>query len=297
LFSSLRVAAQPQTPPASAPAPAPATNPAVRNDITGLGKLLPGKETFIALEGPDKTQGIRLLFETETSWVRSLSATLSESATKARDEVYRFKLPVATVCVFNDRTRCNALLQAYAGRPFEPHEWIISVRGVLVACPMGTAGQTIAPKDGASNYFRSTVAHQYSHCLNQIISGALPLPFWLDEGLAMTVAGKVVPEDVKLNDYVVKSLFARDTVVSLEQLSAIPSTHGTQFDEGRTDAQQQSFHLVRFLLEQSQPGSLGAFFALPRTEGIEPAFATAFGTELLTFHSRWKNTVQKAMQR
>jgi hypothetical protein len=258
--------------------------------------LLPGKETFIAVEGQDKTQGIRLLFETETPWVRSLSATLGESATKARDEVYRFKLPVATVCVFNDRTRCNALLQAYAGRPFDPHEWIVSVRGVLIVCPAGVKGEIIAPKDAASNYFRSTVAHQYAHCLNQIMSGAVPLPFWLDEGLAMTVAGKVVPEDVKLNDYVVKSLFARDAVVPLEQLSAIPSTHGTQFDEGRTDAQQQSFYMVRVLLEQSRPESLGAFLTLPRTEGIDVAFATAFGIELLTFHNRWKSTAQKAMK-
>jgi hypothetical protein len=258
--------------------------------------LLPGKETFIAVEAQDKTQGIRLLFETETPWVRSLSATLGESATKARNEVYRFKLPVATVCVFNDRTRCNALLQAYAGRPFDPHEWIVSVRGVLIVCPAGVKGEIIAPKDAASNYFRSTVAHQYAHCLNQIMSGAVPLPFWLDEGLAMTVAGKVVPEDVKLNEYVVKSLFARDAVVPLEQLSAIPSTHGTQFDEGRTDAQQQSFYMVRVLLEQSRPESLGAFLTLPRTDGIDVAFATAFGIELLTFHNRWKSTAQKAMK-
>jgi hypothetical protein len=294
LLSTLPATAQPTTAPASAPAQTAA--PAGQNNITELVPLLPGKETFIATAGGDKTQGVRFLFEAETPWVSSLSTVLAEAAMKARNEVYGFKLPIITVCVFNDRKRCNALLQAYAGRTFEPHEWIVGVRGVLVACPMSATGQLVAPINAASNYFRSTIAHQYSHCLNQIMSGAVPLPFWLDEGLAMTVAGKLVPENVKLNDYVAKSLFVRDAVVPLEQLSAIPSTHGTQLDEGRTDAQQQSFHMVRVLLEQSQPEGLGTFLSMPRTDDVEAAFATAFAMDLMTFHTSWKSIAKKAMQ-
>jgi hypothetical protein len=286
---------QPQTgaPPAKA-----STNQKtqIQDPLAKLKSLLPKQETFIPIEGGGKSQGAKLFIDGTSPWTKSFTMLLGQAILTARNEIFRFELPSVTVCVFNDRLRANALMKAFALSPLDEHEWITRVGGVVIVCPVNLKGQFVAPKDEDSNYFKSTVAHQYSHCIIHLIAGDAVLPFWINEGLAMNVAGKLVPEDFKLNDYVVKSLFSRLDVLSLEELNAIPSTHGTQFDEGRTDAQQQSFHMVRLLLEQASPESLQSFLALPNADGVERAFLKAFGFDETTFHEQWSRTVKESLR-
>jgi hypothetical protein len=233
----------------------------------------------------------------EDEWTQGVMSTLEKSYEQAKSSVLGADAPLVTVFIFSDRARYDAFFKEYHGGAPKAQEWITYNRGVMMLCPRNSQGVHIAPDDITSDYFRSTIAQIYSHCLLRRALGTTQVPSWLNNGLAVTLAGKLVPEDEKLNDYAINRLVAANALLDLETLAKVPAStqYMTDKDDATKGALQQSYHMTRYLLQSSKKDGIVSFFnrAVNNEQTIEQAFEETYGCSPEAFYAAWYASVQK----
>jgi hypothetical protein len=236
----------------------------------------------------------------EDEWTQGVMYTLEEAYRQAKSSIFGADVPLVTVFIFSDRARYDAFFKEYHGQAPKAQEWITYNRGVMMICPRDKDRSHIAPDDVTSDYFRSTIAQVYAHCLLRRALGTTEVPSWLNNGLAMTLASKLVPEDEKLNDYAIKRLVAANALLDLETLAKVPAStqYMTDKDDATKGALQQSYHLTRYLLQSSKKDGVVSFFnrAVNNEQTVEQVFAETYGSSPETFYAAWYANVQKTYE-
>jgi hypothetical protein len=233
----------------------------------------------------------------EDEWTQGVMSTLEKAYTQAKSSIFGSDVPLVTVFIFRDRARYDAFFKEYHGAAPKAQEWITYNRGVMMICPRDKDRSHIAPNDVTSDYFRSTIAQVYVHCLLRRALGTTEVPSWLNNGLAMTLASKLVPEDEKLNDYAIKRLVAADALFDVETLAKVPAStqYMTDKDDATKGALQQSYHITRYLLQSSKGDGVVSFFnrAVNNEQTVEQSFEETYGASPEAFYASWLANVQK----
>jgi hypothetical protein len=123
-----------------------------------------------------------------------------------------------------------------------------------VAVAIGDAQQIVLNRDaiikGPWESFASTVVHEFAH-LYMSLRTAARVPRWLDEGVAMNIAGEWSTQDAA-------SLVLARLTGQLIPLSELERSFPADAERQRL-AYRQSYSMVRFMIDKSHGGSLPAF--------------------------------------
>lgn len=191
------------------------------------------------------TQGgtviFRIYYDGEDPWTGAIITTLPEAYQRVC-ELYGATLAETAVFIFSDGPRYNAFIRAWCASPPRDWQWAGGSRGALYFCERDADG-TPSSVPG-SEYLRSTLAHEFSHCLLRRFLGTIPFPPWLNEGLAMFSGALMSPGDHDLNDVRLAQMVADE---SLLPMALLQSPDGFYQNETTRAAYVQAFAMARFL--------------------------------------------------
>jgi len=236
----------------------------------------------------------RLYYEEANPWTQSIVGLLPEAYDKVCG-FYGVELGETSVVVFSTGTRYYEFFTALAGcgcvRPMA-WQWASGGPGELLFCQHDADGSQTTPPGSA--YQRSVVAHEFAHLALQRQLGAVGVPPWLNEGLAMACGALLSPDEYARND-------ASITGIMLDQkelpLSALRD--GRRFYQlpNAAVAYAQSFALVRFLeSEFGHERLLQVLSLLCEGNSTDEALKEACGMDSEAFYRQWHETTLKRLE-
>ena len=201
-----------------------------------------------------------------------------------------------SVYIFDNYQQFAECYNARVGKP--PESWVaaVTISNVLFIPLRNRKGESTLATN--PDFFRSLVGHEFNHAMLRRLMGSAELPKWFTEGLADFAGGQIVPDDVAMNDYEIKRLYAANALVTPKQLE-YASTFGTHTGVGARmgDAgagivapspYQQSYNMTRYLLSNMKRNDLPNFLNLVRDKNsFSRAFGEQFGATVPEFYQSW----------
>ena len=200
-----------------------------------------------------------------------------------------------TVYIFDSYAYFRAFYQARMGKA--PGSWYgaVTINNVIYMSLQNPDGSAAVAD---VEHLKSTIAHEFNHAMLRRLIGTVKMPQWFVEGLAQVAGAQVGANDVALNDYEIKRLFAVNALVPPSKLEASDS-FGSHTEIGAGLDRQgagiiapspyaQGFHMTRFLLANMKRGQLGDFLNLARQDNdFNQAFSEEFNASLQDFYQSW----------
>ena len=225
----------------------------------------------------------RVYFEEDHPWAAAIMATLPEAYTRVC-QFYGVTLAETPVFIFSTGPRYNAFYRAFSGgRPPTGWQWATGGGGLLMFCQHDVDGTQ--PAATGSDYFRAAIAHEFSHCLLRRYLGAMALPPWLDEGLAMLCGAFMSPGDHDNNDATIAEVLRGAGPLPIEVLSEKERFY-------RSDVHQTAyaigFSMTRLLYERIGRAGLMRLLNALRQEGdVDRALRQVCGLDSRQLHAVW----------
>ena len=224
-------------------------------------------------------------------------------AYRASANLFGSDVRATPVYIFDNYEQFAACFRARIGRA--PESWIaaVTINNVLYIPLRDRKGEATTLTN--PDFFRSMVAHEFNHAMLRRLMGTTELPKWFVEGLADYAGGQVVPNDVKMNDYEVKRLFAANALLAPTQLE-YDKTFGAHTGLGAQmgDAgagiaapspYQQSYNMTRYLMSSLKRDDLPNFLNLVRdNNNFSRAFVQQFGASVPEFYQSWYREATRA---
>jgi hypothetical protein len=115
--------------------------------------------------------------------------------------------------------------------------------------------------------------------------GAVRLPLWLNEGLAMWCGGLLAPDDFAQNDVRIAQVLAQERELSAPELV----THDEFYAEDQAStAYVQGFAMTRYLESEIGMQGILQLLTLAREKGdFDEAFSEGLGVDYYTFYRMW----------
>jgi len=222
----------------------------------------------------------RVYYEEDNAWTRALLATLPQAHAQVT-AFYGLDPGGTPVFVFRRSSPYNAFFEAYAECSPTEWQWAAGATGSLLFCQADANGDEPAP--AGTDYFRASIAHEFSHCLLGRYVGWGPVPDWLDEGLAEECGARLAPGDYARNDEYMAEALAGAGPLPLELLEH-------RFYEADTTraAYAQAFSMVRYLDARFGRGRLLRLIEVLRAvESADAAFRRVLGTDQQGVYDAW----------
>lgn len=213
-----------------------------------------------------------------------------------------------SVYIFDNYEQFAACHNARVGRP--PESWVaaVTINNTLYLPLRNRRGESTLETN--PDFFRSMVAHEFDHAMLRRLMGTAQLPKWFVEGLADFAGGQVVPDDVKVNDYDIKRLFAANALVAPTQLE-YDKTFGAHTGLGAKMSEAgaglvapspyapspyaQSYNMIRYLLSTMKREDLPDFLNSVRDlNNFSAAFSQQFGASVPDFYQSWYQDTARA---
>jgi len=224
----------------------------------------------------------RIYYDEADEWTDTVVRTLAD-AYRAVCEFYGVTLTETVVVIFSDGPRYNEFFQTIHEAEPTAWQWAAGGTGVLYFCGRNAEGEVFP--DPTTDYLRSSIAHEFSHCLLHRYLGTTDIPPWLDEGLATWCGALLVPEEMARNDRAIARVVTKEQELSLPELS----TWEGFYEQGKErTAYTQAFAMTRYLeSEVGRPG-LMQLLTLLRDEGdLDKAFEKGWGLTSEQFYRQW----------
>ncbi len=226
-------------------------------------------------------------------------------AYRASSALFDADVLATSVYVFDTYDQFAACFNARVGHA--PESWVaaVTIGNVLYIPLRNRKGESTPATD--PDFFRSMVAHEFNHAMIRRLMGTAELPKWFTEGMADFAGGQVVPDDVAVNNYDIKRLFAANALVTPTQLE-YPNTFGAHTGLGAKlgDAgagiiapspYAQSYHMTRYLLSNMKRNDLPDFLNLVRgSNSFSRAFAQQFEATVPEFYQSWYNDTARRLR-
>lgn len=226
-------------------------------------------------------------------------------AYRASSALFDADVAATSVYIFDNYEQFAACYNARVGRP--PESWIaaVTISNVLFIPLRNRRGESTPATN--PQFFHSLVAHEFNHAMIRRLMGTAELPKWFTEGLADFAGGQVVPDDVAVNDYNIKRLFAANALVTPTQLeySQTFGAHtglGAQLGEAGAgliapSPYAQSYNMMRYLLSGMKRDDLPDFLNLVRdNNSFSRAFAQQFGASVPEFYQSWYQDTARSLR-
>jgi hypothetical protein len=232
----------------------------------------------------------RIYYEEANPWTDAIVKTLPE----AYDQVcgfYGVDLAETAVFIFSDGPRYNAFFTVASGHAPTDWQWATGSSGVLAFCQRDAEGWE--PSQPGTAYQRSSIAHEFSHCLLRRFLGTVRCPPWLDEGLAMFCGALMAPEDFQRNDSAVARMMRGQTALPVSVLADRDQfysngLHRTAYAEG--------FAMVRFMESEIGRDGILKLLTLLRDEGdLDKALEKGWGTNPELLYAAWYGTTMRLL--
>jgi hypothetical protein len=250
--------------------------------LAHLRSLCPPNVHEISLR---KTVLFRVYYEADDAWTRAVVATLP-AAYEAVCSLYGAALPETAVFVFSTGRAYDAFCRALDGPPTD-WEWASGASGRMTFCPYDPTGRQ--PAQPGTPFFKSTVAHEFSHCLLGRYLGPAPRPTWFEEGAAMLCGALLSPGDHASNDSEMARVLAGGRPLPLEVIDPKEEFYGCAHPN---DAYTQAFSMVRFLyLRVGRNGTLQLVKNLKAQGNLDKALTKSFRLSTQQFYDLWLQAV------
>lgn len=262
---------------------APASEFAAR--VTEMRSLAPAQVHEVTRAG---TVIFRIYYDEADPWTDAVIGTLPEAYQRVC-ELYGAALAETAVFIFSDGPRYNAFIRAWCAKPPREWQWAGGSTGTLYFCERDVDG---TPSSGpGSDYLRSSLAHEFSHCLLHRFLGTTPVPPWLDEGLAMFGGALMSPGDYGLNARHLAQMVADE---SLLPLALLQNGDGFYQNQAAQTAYAQAFAMVRFLESRIGRKGIIQLLNLLKAEGdIDKALQKGWAVDSRQLYNTWfEATVQ-----
>jgi hypothetical protein len=247
--------------------------------VTEMRRLAPARVHEIPYGG---AVIFRIYYDGQDPWTETIISALPEAYQKVC-ELYAATLAETAVFIFSDGPRYNAFIRAWCDTPPRDWQWAGGSTGSLYFCERDADGTpSSAP---GSDYLRSSLAHEFSHCLLRRFLGTTPFPPWLNEGLAMLSGALMSPGDHDLNDRRLAQAVADEALLPMGLLQ---SRDGFYQNETIRTAYVQAFAMARFLDSRIGRQGITQLLNLLKQEGdIDKALQKGWGVNSQQLYDTW----------
>lgn len=235
----------------------------------------------------------RVYYDTLTPRAQAIIAQLAQAGADGQ-RLFHTDMTDVSVYIFADKKRFAQFFRAWMNS--EPQPWQNSG---------GNTGMLLFSDSQADavpgfqwddmDYLRSTVSHEYAHCVTRWIVGTVLLPSWFHEGLAMYAGSMTSPKDLTNNEQSVRGMVASNSLLSYTDLNRMfyQSYEAWRTGRSRSNAYEQGLSMVRHLLTRISTAQLAELLRHVRDErNFESAFARTVGMTPQAFYNVWR---QEAM--
>ncbi len=240
----------------------------------------------------------RVYYDDDNAWTKAIRKQLLV-AHQVDSKLFGFGTHENVVLIFNDYSRMQKFAALRFAGSTGSWAWAFASEGILCFCKFDGKGKEPG-KDFESDYFKSTAVHEFSHALLGRRLRNVEIPKWYNEGIAVFAGSRVAPGDMDRNDTVLKRCFTEKTLVSLEELNDREAFN--RIVEGETskkdvmknlysgtDAYQQSFNMVRYLLLKTSAAEREKLWSYcEESRDFGKSFQAAFGISMTDFYDLWK---------
>ncbi len=256
----------------------------------------------------------RVYCDEDNDWSAAIIKLLPEAA-RIGKEMFGVRLLETPVFIFKTNERYTAFFKLRYDKAPGSWMWANGGLGLFMLCETDPSGKKPA-EDTTGDYFRGTVAHEYTHTLIGRAIGTAPLPKWMNEGLADVAGSKLAKEDLHKNDAKMKVLFDTKALLSLDELSdssrfndAVErmlsakklaagnvSASATE-TKPQGDAYAQALHMMRYLMEIGKKEDILRFLTFfTETRDLDGSFRDVYAMSVSEFFATWqtKNGVKPA---
>ncbi|MBM3476806.1 MAG: hypothetical protein FJX75_26335 [Armatimonadetes bacterium] len=238
-----------------------------------------------------KTCLFRIYYDENNEWSQAIAATLRETYAEVCG-LYGAELAETSVFIFSDGARYNEFFRLGSGSPPTDWQWAAGAGGALLFCQYDADGSQPVPPGSA--YMRSSIAHEFSHCLVRRYLGTTRIPPWLDEGLATCCGALLVPEDLARNDLQVAAIVRLGQMLPL---SVMAESRGFYSNDNAKTAYPQGFAMVRFMADQIGRDGLLKLLQLLRDEGdLDKALDKGWQTNSTAVYEAWHDGMLRLLQ-
>lgn len=242
----------------------------------------------------------RVYYDQADEWTGRIIALLPTAYRTSRDLV-GIDMVETPVFIFRDLARFREFYSERGnGQP--PHSWVWAAgsTGAFYFSQRKSDG-TEAPR-ASSLIFRSTVVHEYNHCLVNRLLGAATVPHWFREGMAMVAESRAFPEKLTGYEERMRRVIASGNLLPLENLNRTTefldtverSLEARQQKIAAPDLYVQSFDMARYFLKQIKPGTLNKFLMAVRDQSsFDKPFLDYSGMTVEEFFEEWQEQLNQ----
>lgn len=249
----------------------------------------------------------RVYCDEDNDWSAAIIKLLPEAA-KIGNDMFGVRLLETPVFIFKTNERYTAFYKLRFDKTPGSWVWASGSLGLFMFCETDPTGKKPA-EDTTGDYFRGTVAHEYTHTLIGRAIGTALLPRWMNEGLANVAGSKLAKEDLNKNDAKMKALFAAKALLSLDELNDTARFNDAvermlslkKVEAGKDaasaaaeakpqgDAYAQALHMMRCLLEIGKKEDILRFLTFfTETRDLDGSFRDVYAMSVPDFYAAWQ---------